>query len=206
MTEIILENISFVPQMIYPNTSQYVRNEWAICGEPIFPNYVPRINYCFYGSGSINEEKLLVIDDSSTVIFLTKMVRISKGEIRSSSYAIVRSKLIYIEMLTGTIITELNSSPEEINNALQRYYNITIEKYNNTINPFDLLCYYIPKESGKNLHVILTENKTEYERDPKTRIDNIKSTNDLQTKRVLFGNFQIDRNFNTIFGLTDSSS
>ena len=193
---------SFNGLPIYPENSNYVRNQWASIFShqlEIFP--FPILNYAFYGTGFSNEEKMIVVDDSSSVIFTTKMIKLTDGQLRSSCYAIVKSKVYVVEILTGRFITSLKELPEKINNDIGSFYQSSLVKYPN-VNPYDRLCYYIPKESGTSFHAVYTENGTDYSKDFNTKIQDIHSNSLIQKKRFFFGMLQIDKNFNNIFNLS----
>ncbi len=164
----------------------------------------PLIQYMFYGYATSYLEKMIVVEDInnnflSPVIVATKLVDKS-GTPDSSAYAIVQSKTMVLEMGTGREITALGDSLEVKMEKIALYYNYIRGQYPN-VNPYDLLCYYVPRSSlaATNLHCIYHQKVTTSRLDNDAFIAEIKAAKTTQAKRILIGFFMLSRFWSSIF-------
>jgi len=186
-----MEDYTFSGTEITNSNIFFLKNEWRrLC-----PNVAPPIiNYCFHGYGRDLLEKMIVLDDSKSVILLVKLGLTNKNDKRASCYNIVKSKLYLVEIQTGRIILKF-SDPDQENN--QKYQQYVLQK--NIPNVNDTLAYYIPNMNIKNLHVMDWQNKSESERSETTVIEKINETSFDQCKRRIFGKYVIHSFFTNLF-------
>jgi hypothetical protein len=195
-------DIQFQRQLRNPTIAEEVQKQWNIlCSGYNFD--IPYITYGFYGYGLAPEEKMIIIEDSrssvlSPVIFAVKLVNLTDGTKRSSTYAIVRSKTVIVEIVTGRVITFLKDTEEQRFEKLQAYFN---ENVSSTTNPYNQLAYYIPNSSLINFHVIDHEKASVHEDDLEKRIGNIHKADTFLEKRQLFGYFMMSKYWNAIFNV-----
>ena len=180
-------------------TSESLRNKWS----SFFGNSMSvTIPYCYYKTGESSIEKMIVIEDNrlvfdqnrnvsgvvlSPIVFVVKQTDTTTSR-TVSCFAIVRSKLLTIDVSTGQTITDIEG-----------YFNYWVNR--GVQNPYDLLAYYVPDSSLSYLHPFYRENKEDLSDDINTRISKINNAMYNQKKRVLFGTYLISKYFNETFGI-----
>ena len=163
--------------------NHFIRTEWW----NVFKDTIkhPDINLCFFNKGKDIEEKMVVVDDSKSILVLIKLIRNSTGNLINTVYFIPKSKVEIIETLTGKVIVPIGIYDNY--SYLNKYY-----QDNNIIgNIYDYLSYYIPVESGNNLHAANAEKKTERGKTPDEKLNGILTSQYEQDKRIRFGMYLI---------------